>query len=44
VGTLANKGTRLASFHDLANAVPATLAKEIAAVQKKIIAGSLKVE
>lgn len=44
VGTLANKGTRLASFHDLANSVPATLAKEIAAVQKKIVAGSLKVE
>ena len=44
VGTLANKGTRLAPFHDLASAVPATLAKEIAAVQKKIVAGSLKVE
>jgi basic membrane protein A len=43
-GTLANKGTRLASFHDLASAVPATLSKEIAAVQKKIVAGSLKVE
>ena len=44
VGTLANKGTRLASFHDLANSVPSTLAAEIAAVQKKIVAGSLKVE
>jgi basic membrane protein A len=44
VGTLANKGTRLASFHDLASAVPATLAKELAAIQKKIVAGSLKVE
>ena len=43
-GTLANKGTRLASFHDLASSVPSTLAKEIAAVQKKIVAGSLKVE
>ncbi len=43
-GTLANKGTRLASFHDLASAVPSTLASEIAAVQKKIVAGSLKVE
>lgn len=43
-GTLANKGTRLASFHDLASAVPSTLAKEIAAVQKKIIAGSIKVD
>ncbi len=43
-GTLANKGTRLASFHDLASAVPATLSKEIAAVQKKIVAGSIKVE
>jgi basic membrane protein A len=44
VGTLANKGTRLASFHDLASAVPTSLAKEIAAIEKKIIAGSLKVE
>ncbi len=44
VGTLANKGTRLAPFHDLANSVPATLAKEIAAIQKKIVAGSIKVE
>jgi len=43
-GTLANKGTRLASFHDLASAVPSTLASEIAAVQKKIVAGSIKVE
>jgi basic membrane protein A len=43
-GTLANKGTRLASFHNLASAVPSTLASEIAAVQKKIVAGSLKVE
>jgi len=44
VGTLANKGTRLAPFHDLASSVPSTLAKEIAAIQKKIIAGSIKVD
>lgn len=44
VGTLANKGTRLAPFHDLAGSVPAKLKKEIAAVQKKIINGSIKVE
>jgi basic membrane protein A len=44
VGTLANKGTRLAPFHDLDGAVPSTLAKEIAAIQKKIIAGSIKVQ
>ncbi|KGA16739.1 hypothetical protein GM50_13665 [freshwater metagenome] len=44
VGTLANKGTRLASFHDLASAVPSTLSKEIAAIQKKIVAGSIKVD
>ena len=44
VGTLANKGTRLASFHDLASAVPSSLAKEIAAIEKKIIAGSIKVD
>ena len=44
VGTLANKGTRLAPFHDLASAVPSTLAKEIAAIQKKIVSGAIKVE
>jgi basic membrane protein A len=44
VGTLANKGTRLAPFHDLSGAVPKTLAKELAAIQKKIIAGSIKVD
>ena len=44
VGTLANKGTRLAPFHDLSGVVPKTLAKEIAAIQKKIIAGSIKVD
>jgi len=43
-GTLANKGTRLAPFHDLKSAVPSSLAKEIAAIQKKIIAGSIKVD
>jgi basic membrane protein A len=44
VGTLANKGTRLAPFHDLASAVPATLAKELAAIEKKIVSGAIKVE
>lgn len=44
VGTLANKGTRLAPFHDLDGVVPKTLAKELAAIQKKIIAGSIKVD
>lgn len=44
VGTLANKGTRLAPFHDLSGSVPKTLAKELAAIQKKIIAGSIKVD
>jgi basic membrane protein A and related proteins len=44
VGTLANKGTRLAPFHDLDGQVPSTLAKELAAIQKKIIAGSIKVD
>ena len=44
VGTVANKGTRLAPFHDLDGAVPATLAKELAAIQKKIVSGAIKVE
>ena len=43
-GTLANKGTRLAPFHDLKSAVPSSLAKELAAIEKKIIAGSIKVD
>jgi basic membrane protein A len=44
VGTVANKGTRLAPFHDLASSVPSSLAKEIAAIQKKIVSGAIKVE
>jgi basic membrane protein A len=44
VGTLANKGTRLAPFHDLASAVPSTLAKELAAIEKSIIARKIKVD
>ena len=44
VGTLANKGTRLAPFHDLDGFIPASLEKEIIAVEKKIISGAIKVK
>lgn len=44
VGTLANKGTRLAPFHDLDGFVPAKLQSELKAIEKKIIAGSIKVQ
>jgi basic membrane protein A len=44
VGTLANKGTRLAPFHDLDGYVSDSLAAEIAAIEKKIISGAIKVK
>ena len=44
VGTLANKGTRLAPFHDLDGYVSSALAAEIVAIEKKIISGAIKVK
>ena len=41
VGTLANKGTGLAGFHNLASKIPAVLQQEIRALAKKIIAGTV---
>ena len=43
VGTLANKGTGLAGFHNLAGKVQAKLQNEIRALAKKIIAGTVSV-
>ena len=42
-GTLANKGTYLAPYHDLAKKVPAKLQGEIRAIQADIISGSLTI-
>jgi basic membrane protein A len=44
VGTLANKGTRLAPFHDFEGKIPSTLAAELADVEAKIISGEIVVE
>ncbi|MEK6648833.1 MAG: BMP family ABC transporter substrate-binding protein [Actinomycetota bacterium] len=43
MGTLANKGTVLGPYHDLAKKVPAKLQNEIRAIAKKIKSGALKV-
>lgn len=43
VGTLENKGVALAPFHDLDASVSADTKAEIAAIQKDIISGALKV-
>ena len=42
-GNLANKGTYLAPFHDLAKKVPAKLQGELRALQADIISGSLSI-
>ena len=42
-GTLANKGTYLAPYHDLAKKVPAKLQGEIRAIQADIISGALTI-
>ena len=44
VGTLANKGTGLAGFHNLASKVPATLQQEIRALAASIKSGSVVVK
>ena len=44
VGTLENKGTRLAPFHDFEGKIPSTLAAELADVEAKIVAGEIVVE
>lgn len=43
VGTLANKGTGLAGFHDLARKVPALLQVELRALSNQIISGAVAV-
>lgn len=43
VGTLANEGVGLSSFHDFESKLPAGLTDELAALQKKIVSGELKV-
>ncbi len=43
VGTLANQGVGLSPFHDFESKLPAGLTGELAALQKSIIDGSLKV-
>jgi basic membrane protein A len=44
VGTLENKGTRLAPFHDFEAAIPSTLADELVEVENKIVSGEIVVE
>jgi basic membrane protein A len=44
VGTLENKGTRLAPFHDFEGKIPSTLAAELADVEAKIVSGEIVVE
>jgi len=44
VGTLANKGTGLAGFHDLARTVPAKLQVEIRALAAQIASGAVTVK
>jgi basic membrane protein A len=43
IGTLANKGTGLAPFHDWASKVPAALQTELTSVQADIISGAIKI-
>jgi len=43
LGTLANKGTFLAPYHDLAKKVPARLQNEVRAIGKDIKSGKLKI-
>ena len=43
VGTLANKGTGLAGFHDLARKVPAVLQQEIRSLAAQISSGAVDV-
>jgi basic membrane protein A and related proteins len=44
VGTLENEGVKLSSFHDFESKLPAGLTDEIAALQKAIVSGEIKVE
>jgi basic membrane protein A len=43
VGTLANNGTGIAPFHDLAKAVPSKVQVDVRAIAKDIISGKIKV-
>jgi basic membrane protein A len=43
IGTLKNGGTGLASYHDFASKVPASLQSKLAAVKAGIISGSIKI-
>ena len=44
VGTLANKGTKIATYHDLAKKVPAKVQNEVRAIAAQIVAGKIKVK
>ncbi|CAL4860580.1 BMP family ABC transporter substrate-binding protein [Microbacterium sp. MM2322] len=44
VGTLENEGVKLSSFHDFESKLPAGLTDELAALQKSIVSGDIKVE
>ncbi|CAB4705054.1 unannotated protein [freshwater metagenome] len=44
VGTLANKGTKIATYHDLAGKVPAKVQNEVRAIAADIVAGKIKVK
>ena len=43
VGTLANGGTKIAPYHDLAKAVPSKVQVDVRAIAKDIISGKIKV-
>ena len=43
IGTLANGGVDLSSFHDFASKIPSTLPAELATIKAGIISGSIKV-
>ena len=44
VGTLANKGTRIATYHDLAKKVPSKIQNEVRAIAADIVSGKIKVK
>ena len=44
VGTLANKGTKIATYHDLAKKVPSKIQNEVRAIAADIVSGKIKVK
>jgi basic membrane protein A len=44
VGTLANKGTKIDTYHDLAKKVPSKVQNEVRAIAADIVAGKIKVK